>query len=91
VGDSVLVEWLASPRGGARERSYLVTLVSVVEPDDLTLLADTEDTLTLITCYPFGNSPASPQRFVVRAAPLGAGRGVVDPSPNGGNRRGPST
>lgn len=89
VGDSVLVEWLASPRGGARERSYLVTLVSVVEPDDLTLLGDTEDTLTLITCYPFGNSPTSPQRFLVRAAPLGASRGAVDQSPNGGNRRRP--
>jgi sortase (surface protein transpeptidase) len=34
------------------------------------LLAPTsEDALTLITCYPFGRGPRSPQRYVVRALP----------------------
>lgn len=78
MGDAVRMEWPASPRGGARERDYRVTTVRVVDPDDLALLAETsDDALTLITCYPFSNSPISPQRFVVRAAPLGPSRAAA--------------
>ena len=79
VGDRVQVQWVASRCGGARERTYVVSMVRVVEPDDLALLRETpDDALTLITCYPFGLGPTSPQRFVVRAAPLGPGRETLD-------------
>ena len=51
--------------------------ISVVEPQDTALLAPTpEDNLTLITCYPFGRGPRSPQRYIVRALPLGLGQQV---------------
>ncbi|HLY99703.1 MAG TPA: sortase, partial [Candidatus Angelobacter sp.] len=64
-------------RGGLQERTYTVNLVRVVEPQDTSLLAPTpDDELTLITCYPFGRGPRSPQRFIVRASPVGTGRAV---------------
>jgi LPXTG-site transpeptidase (sortase) family protein len=47
-------------------------MIRVVQPDDVELLAPTpNDELTLVTCYPFGRSPRSPQRFLVRASPNG--------------------
>jgi sortase A len=53
------------------QRTYRVSKLQVVEPQDVTLLVPTsQDTLTLITCYPFGRSPRSPQRFIVRALPV---------------------
>lgn len=67
AGDEVKIEWLDGKRN-LRRRSYRVTEIRVVRPQDVTLLAQTsDDTLTLITCYPFGASPTSPERFVVRA------------------------
>jgi len=47
---------------------YKVESIQVVEPDNLSVLADSfKPTLTLITCYPFGYVGPAPKRFVVRA------------------------
>lgn len=47
---------------------YEVDWVKVVEPDDLTVLApSTESVLTLVTCYPFYLVGPAPRRFVVHA------------------------
>jgi sortase A len=74
-GDTIQIEWFDAHRGSLVQRSYAVKLIRVVDPHDLALLAPTtEDALTLITCYPFGHSAHSPQRFVVRASPLGPSR-----------------
>ena len=71
-GDAIDLEWFDPRSGGLHERTYTVTMIRVVEPQDVGFLAPTsEDALTLITCYPFGRSPRSPQRFMVRASPVG--------------------
>lgn len=76
-GDAILVQWFQPSRGGLQERTYTVNKISVVDPQDTALLAPTpEDELTLITCYPFGRGPRSPQRYIVRASPLGPGQQV---------------
>ncbi|MCC5793465.1 MAG: class D sortase [Chromatiales bacterium] len=50
--------------------AYRVTALSVVEPTDVHVLADTgEPVLTLVTCYPFHFLGNAPQRFIVRAVP----------------------
>ncbi|MFZ0772134.1 MAG: class D sortase [Candidatus Sulfotelmatobacter sp.] len=48
---------------------YEVDWARVVEPDDTTVLepSTTENTLTLVTCYPFYFLGPAPERFVVRA------------------------
>ena len=49
-------------------RRYRVTSTSVVEPQDVAVLADTvQPSVTLVTCYPFHYVGAAPQRFIVRA------------------------
>jgi sortase A len=71
-GDKIQIAWFDTRRGALYERSYTVDLIQVVEPQDVTLLVPTSrDALTLVTCYPFGSSPHSPLRFVVRASPVG--------------------
>lgn len=51
-----------------RTWTYRITELSVVEPTDVHVLADTgEPVLTLVTCYPFYFVGNAPQRFVVRA------------------------
>ncbi len=76
-GDTIQIQWFDAHRGGLQERTYTVNRISVVEPQDTASLAPTpEDELTLITCYPFGRSPRSPQRYIVRALPLGFGQPV---------------
>ena len=71
-GDQIDLEWADSRSGVLRERIYTVTLLRVVQPQDVGLLEPTsEDALTLITCYPFGRGPLSPQRYIVRALPSG--------------------
>ena len=66
VGDLVHLE---TPTGRS---SYRVTDLSVVEPNDLSMLAPTDDpALTLITCYPFNYVGPAPRRFVVRATRVG--------------------
>ena len=65
VGDQVVIEW----RGG--KRRYAVSEIHVVDPADTAWLEPTaHDALTLVTCYPFGRRPTSPQRYVVRADPV---------------------
>lgn len=69
-GDKIDLEWIDPRSGALRERIYAVTMIRVVEPQEVGLLEPTsEDTLTLITCYPFGRGPLSPQRYIVRALP----------------------
>jgi sortase A len=69
TGDSIQLEWFDS-RGGFHHRAYEVAMIRVIDPKDTTLLAPTgHDALTLITCYPFGLGPGSPERFIVRALP----------------------
>ena len=49
-------------------RRYRVTSISVVAPQDVSVLADTaRSSVTLVTCYPFHYIGAAPQRFIVRA------------------------
>jgi LPXTG-site transpeptidase (sortase) family protein len=70
-GDEINVEWF-NAKGGLRQRTYVVEEIRVVAARDATLISQTtDDALTLITCYPFGTRPDSPQRFVVRAVPRG--------------------
>jgi sortase A len=71
-GDLVWLEWRDGATGTGRRRAYRVAEIRIVDPDDVALLAPTgNDVVTLITCYPFGPSPRSPQRYVVRAEALG--------------------
>jgi sortase A len=72
LGDRVWIEWRDRASGWRMRREYQVSLIRVVEPDDPSLLAPTDaDVVTLVTCYPFGPSPHSPQRYVVRAGAVG--------------------
>jgi sortase A len=69
-GDRIELEWYDERHHELRRRTYVVRGTEVVEPQNIAWLAPTsDDALTLITCYPFGSSPRSPQRFVVRAVP----------------------
>jgi sortase A len=69
LGDTIEVEWYDARRGRLRQRTYAVNTIRIVAPEDISLLAPTsDDVLTLITCYPFGRSPRSPQRYIVRAS-----------------------
>ena len=80
-GDRIQIEWFDRRRLGLYERTYTVDLIQVVEPQDVTLLAPTsEDALTLVTCYPFGSSPRSPLRYMVRASPVGPSRAALNAS-----------
>jgi sortase A len=66
-GQEVLIEW-RDAAGAARRRAYRVTGTAVVDPADVRYLQPTqEDAVTLVTCFPFGRGPRSPQRYVVRA------------------------
>jgi sortase A len=72
--DRIELEWFDG-HGVLHRRAYEVKAIRIVDPKDTTLLASTpRDALTLITCYPFGRSPHSPQRFIVQAAPITASR-----------------
>lgn len=56
---------MATPYG---DFTYHVTRTLVVTPDDLSVLAPTnEPTLTLVTCYPFSYVGHAPKRFIVEA------------------------
>jgi len=53
-------------------KSYLVRSIAIVEPKDVSPLAQVDGTaLTLVTCYPFYFVGSAPQRFIVRATPAG--------------------
>lgn len=80
-GDTIKIQWFDAHRRELNERTYTVNTISVVEPQDTALLAPTaDDNLTLITCYPFGRGPRSPQRYIVRASPVGPGQQVQNVS-----------
>jgi len=62
VGDRLEVESLSGTR------VYRVTRLSIVSPDDISVLRQTpQATVTLVTCYPFYFVGDAPQRYVVRA------------------------
>lgn len=62
VGDEIRLQ---TRRG---ELIYTVKGLSIVEPDDLSVLRPREPaSLTLITCYPFNYLGDAPQRFIVHA------------------------
>jgi len=74
-GDTIEIEWYDARHACLRRRTYTVNSITIVAPEDVSLLTPTSgDALTLITCYPFGRSPRSPQRYIVRALPLDRGR-----------------
>jgi len=63
---------LQSP--GALEK-YRVTDVRIVEKDDISVLAPTNDKrLTLVTCYPFYYEGSAPKRYIVTAEAVGSGQ-----------------
>jgi len=53
VGDGSDVEWYDSRRGGLRSRSYRVTTIAWWRLRCELLRRHLDDTLTLVTCYPF--------------------------------------
>ena len=56
---------LTTPHG---EFHYAVSSVRIVEPNDLSVLAQNgRSSLTLVTCYPFSYVGRAPKRFIVRA------------------------
>jgi sortase A len=56
---------LTTPYG---DFTYQVTRTVIVMPDDLSVLDPTdEQTLTLVTCYPFSYVGHAPKRFIVQA------------------------
>ncbi len=62
-GDKIVLETLEGPK------SFVVDATQIVEVDDLALLQDTEEqTVTLVTCYPFYFVGHAPQRFIVTAS-----------------------
>tara|TARA_R110002110_G_scaffold406421_1_gene626264 strand:- start:64822 stop:65550 length:729 start_codon:yes stop_codon:yes gene_type:complete len=62
-GDRLLLKTLA----GAKR--FVVSETRIVEIDDLALLQDTQQqTVTLVTCYPFYFVGNAPQRFIVTAS-----------------------
>jgi sortase A len=63
LGDRIRLDTLYGPK------EFVVDDLRVVEPDDLSLLAETRDQrLTIVTCYPFHFVGKAPQRYLVRAA-----------------------
>jgi len=62
LGDLIALESLSGIQ------RYRVTELSVVEPDDLSPLRESEiPAVTLVTCYPFYFVGYAPQRYIVRA------------------------
>jgi sortase A len=65
--DAIMLEWF-DDRGRLHAKQYAVEIIRVVEPKDVSLLSvSSGNVLTLVTCYPFGARPDSPQRFIVQA------------------------
>jgi len=53
---------------GAGTSRYRVVSTQVVPPSDVSVLYPTpRDSLTLVTCFPFGYIGSAPKRFIVRA------------------------
>jgi sortase A len=52
---------------GGRTQRYHITEISIVSPEDGSVLAPTDKpSVTLVTCYPFYFVGSAPQRFIVR-------------------------
>jgi sortase A len=47
---------------------YVVVSTKIVGPKDVSVLKDSADILTLVTCYPFYYIGPAPKRFIVEAA-----------------------
>jgi len=63
AGDKLLLETLEGPK------NFVINTTQIVEIDDMALLQDTdEQTVTLVTCYPFYFVGHAPQRFIVTAS-----------------------
>ncbi len=63
LGDEVVLQTLEGTK------RFIIDMTQVVEIDDTRLLQDTRDqTLTLVTCYPFYYVGHAPQRFIVTAS-----------------------
>jgi LPXTG-site transpeptidase (sortase) family protein len=63
VGDTILLQTLEG------NKRFHIDATHIVEIEDETLLRDTDDqTLTLVTCYPFYFVGHAPQRFIVTAS-----------------------
>lgn len=55
-------------RAGGEQLDYRISDISIVDPTDIeTLLPRQEETITLVTCYPFYFVGHAPQRYVVQA------------------------
>jgi sortase A len=62
VGDEIWVDI------GRKQYIYQIVETRVVSPEDTTpIRAESEETLTLVTCYPFYYFGPAPKRFIVRA------------------------
>jgi LPXTG-site transpeptidase (sortase) family protein len=63
VGDSIVLQTLEG------EKRFKVDEIHIVDKTDTQLLEDTRDqTVTLVTCYPFYFVGHAPQRFIVTAS-----------------------
>jgi sortase A len=56
-----------------KDYEYVVISTRIVRPDDVSVLAPSpnQNTLTLVTCYPFSFIGHAPKRFIVRARQIG--------------------
>jgi len=62
MGDRIEIQ---TARG---EVNYAVSSIEIVEPNDVSVLAPTpEQTITLVTCYPFYYVGHAPKRYIVKA------------------------
>jgi sortase A len=63
VGDKLLLQTLSGPK------QFTVDTRKIIEIDNLSVLQDTQNqTVTLVTCYPFYFVGHAPQRFIVTAS-----------------------
>jgi sortase A len=63
AGDTITLQTLEGPK------QFKIDSTRIVEINDLSVLQDTDDqTVTLVTCYPFYFVGHAPQRFVVTAS-----------------------
>jgi sortase A len=63
VGDKLLLQTLSGPK------QFTVDTRQIIEIDNLSVLQDTQNqTVTLVTCYPFYFVGHAPQRFIVTAS-----------------------
>ena len=64
VGDPIILQTLEGPK------HFRINATKIVQIKDKTLLRDTdEQSVTLVTCYPFYFVGHAPKRFIVTATP----------------------